>query len=83
MHEYGAAAPDDPWAGVVIKLNEEIIQAIGAREPVAWGPTNEALCDENLLRARAMVEAFDRDARSEEHKSELQSRGLIRMPSSA
>ena len=31
-------------------------------EPVAWGPTNEALCDENLLRARAMVEAFDRDA---------------------
>lgn len=33
-----------------------------AREPIAWGPTNEALCDENLLRARAMVEAFDRDA---------------------
>ena len=30
-----------------------------AREPVAWGPTREALGPANLLRARAMSEAFD------------------------
>lgn len=30
-----------------------------AREPVAWGPTREALSAENLLAARRMVEAFD------------------------
>jgi zinc/manganese transport system ATP-binding protein len=33
-----------------------------AREKVAWAPTAEALQPENLLRARAMVEAFDRGA---------------------
>ncbi|MGD9509891.1 MAG: metal ABC transporter ATP-binding protein [Geminicoccaceae bacterium] len=30
-----------------------------AREPIAWGPTAEALGSVNLLRARAMSEAFD------------------------
>jgi zinc/manganese transport system ATP-binding protein len=30
-----------------------------AREPVAWGPTDEVLSAENLLRARRMVEAYD------------------------
>ena len=30
-----------------------------AREPVAWGPTDEALSPPNLARARAMIEAFD------------------------
>ncbi|HEY0570891.1 MAG TPA: zinc ABC transporter ATP-binding protein AztA [Enterovirga sp.] len=30
-----------------------------AREPVAWGETNEVLSAENLLRARRMVEAHD------------------------
>ncbi len=30
-----------------------------AREPVAWGPTREALSPENLLAARRMIEAFD------------------------
>ena len=33
-----------------------------AREPVAWGPTGEALHPENLLRARAMAEAWDETA---------------------
>jgi zinc/manganese transport system ATP-binding protein len=30
-----------------------------AREPVAWGETEEVLKPENLLRARRMVEAYD------------------------
>jgi zinc/manganese transport system ATP-binding protein len=30
-----------------------------AREPVAWGETQEVLSAENLLRARRMVEAHD------------------------
>jgi zinc/manganese transport system ATP-binding protein len=30
-----------------------------AREKIAWGPTAEALSTENLLRARALTEAFD------------------------
>ena len=30
-----------------------------AREPIAWGTTREVLASENLLRARAMTEAFD------------------------
>ena len=33
-----------------------------AREPVAFGPTSEALSEANLARARRMVEAFDRAA---------------------
>lgn len=33
-----------------------------AREPVAWGATLDVLSSENLLRARRMVEAFDRQA---------------------
>lgn len=33
-----------------------------AREPVGWGATNEILCAENLLKARRMIEAFDRQA---------------------
>ena len=33
-----------------------------AREQVAWDATDAALNPENLLRARAMVEAFDREA---------------------
>lgn len=33
-----------------------------AREPVAWGATADVLGPENLLRARRMVEAFDREA---------------------
>ena len=33
-----------------------------AREKVAWGDTRETLSAENLLRARRIVEAFDREA---------------------
>jgi len=33
-----------------------------AREPVGWGPTGEVLCAGNLLKARRMIEAYDRDA---------------------
>jgi zinc/manganese transport system ATP-binding protein len=33
-----------------------------AREPVAWGETGEVLTPENLLKARRMCEAFDKDA---------------------
>jgi zinc/manganese transport system ATP-binding protein len=33
-----------------------------ARERIAWGPTAEALSPPNVARARAMSEAFDRDA---------------------
>ncbi|HWP26759.1 MAG TPA: ABC transporter ATP-binding protein [Xanthobacteraceae bacterium] len=33
-----------------------------AREPVAWGPTAEVLTPENLLKARRMCEAFDKEA---------------------
>ncbi len=33
-----------------------------ARSVVAWGPTLQALAAENLLKARRMIEAFDRDA---------------------
>ena len=33
-----------------------------AREPIAWGDTAEVLKPENLLAARRMVEAFDREA---------------------
>jgi zinc/manganese transport system ATP-binding protein len=33
-----------------------------AREPVAWGPTAEVLTAENLLKARRMCEAFDKEA---------------------
>jgi len=33
-----------------------------AREPVAWGPTREALTVENLNKARRMCEAFDETA---------------------
>jgi zinc/manganese transport system ATP-binding protein len=40
-----------------------------AREPVAWGPTQDVLHAENLLRARRMCEAFDSHASvCEEHK---------------
>lgn len=34
-----------------------------ARERIAWGETGAALCAENLARARAMSEAYDRQAR--------------------
>jgi zinc/manganese transport system ATP-binding protein len=33
-----------------------------ARDPIAWGVTSAALSEPNLRRARAMSEAFDRDA---------------------
>jgi zinc/manganese transport system ATP-binding protein len=33
-----------------------------AREPVAWGPVNEALKPENMLKARRMTEAWDEHA---------------------
>ena len=33
-----------------------------AREKIAWGTTAETLTPQNLLKARAMVEAFDREA---------------------
>ncbi len=33
-----------------------------ARERIAWGPTHEAICAENLLRARAMSERWADDA---------------------
>jgi len=38
-----------------------------AREVVAWGPTNEALSDENLERARAMTDRWARDSHVEAH----------------
>ncbi len=34
-----------------------------AREPIAWCETHSALCADNLARARAMSEAYDREAR--------------------
>jgi zinc/manganese transport system ATP-binding protein len=34
-----------------------------ARELIAWGPTRAVLSARNLARARAMSEAYDRDAR--------------------
>ncbi|WP_363349651.1 ABC transporter ATP-binding protein [Methylocystis echinoides] len=34
-----------------------------AREPIAWGETHSTLCADNLARARAMSEAYDRQAR--------------------
>lgn len=34
-----------------------------AREPIAWCETRAALCADNLARARAMSEAYDREAR--------------------
>jgi zinc/manganese transport system ATP-binding protein len=34
-----------------------------AREPVAWGPTAEAVCEAHLARAQWMIEAFDTHAR--------------------
>ena len=33
-----------------------------ARDPVAWGPTDKALSDANLMRSRQLVEAFDEAA---------------------
>ena len=33
-----------------------------AREPVAWGQTQEVLIADNLLRARRMIESHDPDA---------------------
>jgi zinc/manganese transport system ATP-binding protein len=33
-----------------------------AREPIAWGPTAQVLCAENLFRARQMAEKWDEDA---------------------
>ncbi len=45
-----------------------------ARDVVAWGNTNDVLCEENLIRARAMAEAIDDyapvctvDGQEEEH----------------
>ena len=34
-----------------------------ARECIFWGDTRDALCEKNLIRARAMSEAFDERAR--------------------
>ena len=33
-----------------------------AREPVDWGATDDVLTPENMLKARNMIEAFDRQA---------------------
>ncbi|VTZ26879.1 Zinc transport system ATP-binding protein TroB [Methylocella tundrae] len=35
-----------------------------AREKIAWGKTADVLTPQNLLRARSMIEAFDRDAQA-------------------
>jgi zinc/manganese transport system ATP-binding protein len=35
-----------------------------AREKIAWGKTNAVLTSDNLLKARAMIEAFDRAAQA-------------------
>src|SRR5215216_2145781 len=35
MQEYRAAAAGDPWAGVVIDLDDEIVKMVLARQPVA------------------------------------------------
>ena len=48
--------------------DEEIVRAhfpqtlLLAREKIAWGDTGAVLTPQNLLKARAMVEAFDREA---------------------
>jgi len=48
--------------------DEELVRAhfpqtlLLAREKSAWGNTEDVLTAPNLLKARAMVEAFDRDA---------------------
>lgn len=39
-----------------------------AREPIAWGSTETALTDDNLRRARNMVEAWDETAPWHEHE---------------
>ena len=44
------------------KLIHPIHHCLIAREPVAWGPTQEVLTPANLLAARRMVEAHDPDA---------------------
>ncbi len=33
-----------------------------AREPIGWGPTATVMSDANLLKARAMAEAWDENA---------------------
>jgi zinc/manganese transport system ATP-binding protein len=45
-----------------------------AREEIAWGETCEALHPENLLRARRMIEAFDRSAETCDRSAETHSR---------
>jgi zinc/manganese transport system ATP-binding protein len=33
-----------------------------AREPIAWGATDDVLTPENIVKARRMCEAFDEEA---------------------
>ncbi len=35
-----------------------------AREKIAWGNTSEVLTPQNLLKARSLIEAFDRQAQA-------------------
>ena len=38
MHEHGAAAAGDTRPGVVVELDDEVVETIGALQPVAGGP---------------------------------------------
>jgi hypothetical protein len=36
VDEYGAAPSNDPGTGIVVDLDDEVIQAICPAEPIAW-----------------------------------------------
>jgi hypothetical protein len=36
VDEDSAAAPGDAWSGIVVDLDDKIVEPIGAPEPVAW-----------------------------------------------
>jgi len=42
MQEHGAATAGYPWAGVVIDFDDEIIEVVLARQPVAGLVANQA-----------------------------------------
>ena len=48
--------------GVILSILAAGLALLLARETIAWGATADVLRPENLLAARRMVEAFDREA---------------------
>jgi zinc/manganese transport system ATP-binding protein len=51
-----------------------------AREKIAWGATGDALTPQNLAKARAMAETFDREAPDCADAARTQSRTALRTP---